>query len=231
MRLAVVRRVEGLAATVGGARVGHLLVDLGSVHLAIGALAQEVEEGLERLRARAVGLPAVAAPAVLRFALRPVVHADVLFQAVRRVRQHVGIGHAAPAAAPGVLDLGHAVAQEGGGEADHVALAVAHHRDGHVRLLPADRLDQLGQPQRRQHAIGARRGTVERAVGRVHALQADEAEGAGVEPLMPQVRQGGAAVGERTTAPIVLLVQEDLVAELFQLFLVGLVAPAEVDGR
>jgi hypothetical protein len=164
------------------------------------------------------------------FSARPCLDEVLLHQAVRWIAEHVAVGHATAGITGPVSDHADAVAEEGCRHADHVPLAVTYDRDGHVRLLFPDRLDQLCEPQRGQHVIRTRRAGVHHAVvGRVQMLRMEPKEELVIQAAAPQIRQRRAAIGEWASAPVILLVQKNAVAIGLQLLGARFIAPTELN--
>ena len=217
----------------------HVFIDLVDRLFEVFSGADDRQKLAEGFGARGVALPSTMTARIFRRALRPRVHERVGFvrtvcirKAVRCIRKHVRVCHAVARASPRIFDIGEYVAEECRREADDVALAMAYDGNGYVGLHLADRLDQFCQPQGREHAIRTRRRTIQRPVGRIDALHRHPSHRSIVQTAVPKIRQARTAIRERAATPIVLLVQKDLVAVLFEFFARGPITPPEVnDGR
>ena len=108
---------------------------------------------------------------------------------------------------------------------------MAHDSNRYVGLHAADRLDQLRKAQRREHAIRAGRRAIQRPIGRIDALHGYPPGRPVVEAALPEIGQARTAVRERTAAPIVLLVQENLVAVFLEFLGCRPIAPPEMNDR
>ena len=203
-------------------------IDRGFLRLA----AHDIEEGRQRLAARLAALPADIAVDITDLPLQPAFGVVPAQQAVGRVAQHIGVGHAAAGLSHRILDIGHLITKKCRRHAHHIALAMTDNGNRYVGLFLADRLHQMRQAQRGQHEVGTRRtGIHDAVVDGVQVLDMDPQEQGVRQPLAPQIRQGRAAIGERAAAPVIVFVQVDRIAIVLQFSGAGLVAPAEVDHR
>ncbi|QOT77196.1 hypothetical protein [Cupriavidus basilensis] len=162
---AVLVRLACRVAVARGA-VHDLAVDFLVIGMLTRPVAHHVEKGRQALDPRFMLDPSAHGRQVV---LGKIVDPDLL-QAVGRVRQHVGIRHAQP---PEIRVIG---PEKCRADADHIALAVADHRDravlavvpGAVQLAHARH--QLGQAPGGKGLVVARRTVIDQPVAGVHIL-------------------------------------------------------------
>ena len=211
--------------------IRHELVNVLGSLLHRRLLANDVEEGCQGLVARLRGLASALAALIFHAPLGPTL-GDVLgYQAVGCVAKYIVVRDTAPRLLT-VTDVSHPVTEECRSQADHVALAVTDDSDGYIGLLLSHRLHQLGKSMRGKHIVWARRTSVHiTVVGWIQMLDMHPEKQRIVKSLAPQVGQRGAAIGERTTAPIIILVQVQTGPVVLQVLAIGLVTPTKLNDR
>lgn len=187
------------------------------------AVLDDAEEGIQRFAPRKRSDSAEIVDAVV---LHKVVSKVGQYR-VRRIGKNVGIRHTF---ASKLL-----VTDERGGQAHHVALAVADDGDraflAIVLLMPLARLrNKRSKPPRGMRAVVSSRAVVDETTRLgVHVFDLQAQKQVRHSAVAPQIRQRRAAVGKRATAPGIVFVEQDVRADDSQVFLVGDVTPTEAD--